>query len=204
MPLSDDELRDVLTRAEQIQLASRRSNLRSAELESVIAAAEEIGLERSAVERALRERLGLPAEPPAVGELCFARSADGNFYVAEVLSSSDDGLRVRFLRGAEHVVSPADIRPCQLLPGQRVVCNWPMWGKWTCTVVAFDADRGRVKLSDGWGSTKKFQIDEIWLPPQRRSDEARGSRARIYVRLVGAGLAIGALLGSLVTALVVG
>lgn len=91
MRLTDDELRDVLARAEEIQRASRHDEEMNAELEAVIGAAEEVGLARPAVERALRERLALSA-PPAVGTLTFARSTDDKFYVAEVLSISTEGV----------------------------------------------------------------------------------------------------------------
>ena len=136
MRLTDDELRDVLQRAEEIQHASRSEDEMHAELEAVIGAAEEVGLARSAVERALRERLNL-VRTPNVGALVFAKSADGKFYVAEVLSISPDGVRVRFLRGSEHVVAHDELRPASFIPGERVVCDWPWWGAWNCTVVAF-------------------------------------------------------------------
>ncbi|MDP9178308.1 MAG: tudor domain-containing protein, partial [Gemmatimonadota bacterium] len=132
MRLTDDEFRDVLTRAEEIQRASRHDNEMNAEIEAVIGAAEEVGLARPAVERALRERLALSV-PPAVGALTFARSTDDKFYVAEVVSISTEGVRVRFLRGGEHLVTLDELKPCAFLPGERVVCNWPWWGPWTCT-----------------------------------------------------------------------
>lgn len=199
MRLTDDELRDVLARAEEIQRASRHGAEMTAELEAVIGAAEEVGLARPAVERALRERLALPAAPPAVGALTFARSADDKFYAAEVLSVSAEGVRVRFLRGSEHVVTLDQLRPCAFLPGERVVCNWPWWGPWTCTVVGYDAVKQRVKLSDGW-DTKTFPIAEVWLADARKA-WASGARTRVYATLIGAGAGVGALVGSIITAL---
>lgn len=199
MRLTDDELRDVLARAEEIQRASRHGTEMTAELEAVIGAAEEVGLARPAVERALRERLALPAAPPAVGALAFARSADDKFYAAEVLSVSAEGVRVRFLRGSEHVVTLDQLRPCAFLPGERVVCNWPWWGPWTCTVVGYDPVKQRVKLSDGW-DTKTFPIAEVWLADARKA-RASGARTRVYATLIGAGAGVGALVGSIITAL---
>ena len=131
MRLTDDQLRDVLARAEEIERASRHSVEMRAELEAVIGAAEEIGLTRPAVERALREHLHLPAAAPAPGTLMFATSADSNAYAAEVVSVAEEGVRVRFLRGSEHVVTLDQLRPCSLIPGEKVVCNWPWWGPWT-------------------------------------------------------------------------
>jgi hypothetical protein len=200
MGLTHDELREVLARAQEIESASRDDERATVELEAVMAAAEEVGLPRSAVERALRERLDLPASPPAVGSLAFAQSADGKQYAAEVLAVTPSEVRVRFLRGSEHVVALDQLRPLAMIPGERVACYWPMWGPWTCTVVAYDAAKQKVKLSDGWGYTKTFPLAEVWLAP--RKAERTGSRVRIAVRLVGVGLGVGALLGSLITALV--
>jgi len=203
MRLTDDELRDVLARAEEIQRASLRGEEMNAELEAVIGAAEEVGLARSAVERALRERLALPAPPPAVGDLSFAASADGKFYVAEVLSIATDSARVRFLRGSEHLVTLDQLRPCAFIPGERVVCNWPWWGPWTCTVVAYDATTQLLKVSDGSGSMETFPVAEVWLKPARKAD-TRGDRTRLYATIIGAAATLGAVVGSLITALVVG
>lgn len=200
MRLTDDEFRDVLTRAEEIQRASRHVDETNAEMEAVIGAAEEVGLARPAVERALRERLALSA-PPAVGTLTFARSADGKFYVAEVLAISTEGVRVRFLRGSEHLVLPDELRPCSFIPGERVTCNWPWWGPWTCTVVAYHAASQYVELSDGWGSTETFPVADVWLTPPQKTDVARGARRRVYLKLIGAGAGLGALVGSIITAL---
>lgn len=127
MRLTDEELHDVLARADEIQRATVQGTERRAELEAVIAAAEGVGLSRDAVEQALRERLNL-AVPPAPETLTFATSADGKAYVAEVISISEDSARVRFLRGSEYLVTLDQLRPCALIPGERVVCHWPWWG----------------------------------------------------------------------------
>lgn len=166
----------------------------------MIQAAEEVGIPRAAVERALRERFGLPAQPPRAGALTFARSADGKYYVAEVLAATPDEVRVRYLRGSEHTVALDEQRPCAFLPGERVVCHWPWWGPWTCTVISFDAEKGRIKVSDGWGETRSFPIAEVWLDAPRDHASRRG-RARIYVTLLGAGAGLGAIIGSVITAL---
>lgn len=184
----------------EIQRATLHEDEMNEELEAVIGAAEEVGLARPAVERALRERLALPAPRPAVGTLAFARSADGKFYVAEVVSVSTEGVRVRFLRGGEHLVTLDQLRPCAFIPGERVVCNWPWWGPWTCTVVAYDAVKRRVKVSDGSGYTRTFGVAEVWLAAARKAG-ASGARTRVYATLIGAGAGAGALIGSIITAL---
>jgi len=198
--LTDEELRNVLARAEEIERAARQGDEWNAEVAAVIGAAEEVGLSRQAVERALTERLNLPAPPPGVGSLAWARSADGKFYVAEVLSISEEGARVRFLRGSEHRLPLDELRPCAFIPGERVACHWPMWGPWTCTVVGYDAAKQRVKLSDGWGYTRTFPVSDVWLAPAKADPGA--ARRRIYATLLGAGAAAGALIGAIVTALV--
>ena len=195
--LSDDELRDVLARAEEIERTTRRGSAWDVERAAVIGAGEEVGLSRRAIERALAERFNLPASPPVVGSLSWARSADGKFYVAEVLAVSDDSARVRFLRGGEHQLSLDELRPSAFMPGERVACDWPMWGPWTCTVLSYDAAKQRVKLSDGWGYTRSFPISQVWLAPA----EAGTGRRRLYIALLTAGATAGAVIGSLITAL---
>jgi len=202
MQLTDDELQDVLTRAEEIQRGMRYGASMDAELRAVIGAAEEVGIARHAVERALRERLNLPLAPPAVGSLVFAKSADEKFYVAEVLSVSENDIRVRFLRGSEHSLTLDQLRPCSFIPGERIACYWPWWGPWTCTLVSYDAQKQRVKLNDGWGYTKSFPVSEVWLPPPKPSAEARTARKRLYMTLLGAGASLGAIVGSIITALI--
>ena len=198
MRLTDEELRKVLARAGEIDRAAPGEE-RQFEREAVIGAAEEAGMSRHAVERAMTELLGLPAVPPAVGSLAWARSVDGKFYVAEVAAVSEAGARVRFLRGSEHELPLGDLRPCAFVPGERIVCHWPMWGPWTCTVIGYDAERRRVKLSDNWGSAKSFPIAEVWLARARGDNGA--ARRRISVRLIGFGMAAGAAIGSIITAL---
>jgi hypothetical protein len=194
MRLTDKQLQDVLARAEELDRAANQPPSSSSDLAAFLGAAEEVGFSRQAVQQALAEQLDLPAAPPVVGALIWARAADGEFYVAEVLSSSEYTTQVRFLGGSEHALPLDELRSCALSPGARVVCNWPNWGKWTCTVMAYDSGKGRVKLSDGWGSTKWFPISEIWMA---RPKDATSHRRRLDAILIGAG----AVLGSLITAL---
>lgn len=196
MQLSDDELREVLTRAEEIQRNTRTVDTMQAEMEAVIGAGEAVGLARPALERALRERFDLAA-PLAAGTLVFAQSADGKYYVAEVVSAASDSVRVRYVRGSEHTVTPEQLRPCAFLPGERVVANWPWWGPWTCTVISYDAAKQKVKLTDGWGYTKSFPIAEVW-----QSGRKGGSgKFRIYATWLSVGAGVGAIVGSAITAL---
>lgn len=200
MSLTDEELRDVLARAEELDRASRDRVERKNQLAAVIGAAEEAGFSRQAVERALAERLNLPAKPLVAGDLAWARSTDGRYYVAQVLATSEESVQVKFLRGSEQRLTPEELRPCAFMPGVRVTCEWPMWGPWTCTVVSYDAAKQRVRLSDGWGYTKTFPVSEVWL--STASSDARGARRRLYATLLGVGAAAGALIGAIITAAV--
>ncbi len=200
MPLTDEELRDVLARAEELDRAARDQVERKHELAAVIGAAEEAGFSRQAVERALSERLHLPAKPLVAGDLAWARSTDGRYYAAEVLAVSEESAQVKFLRGSEQRFSPDELRPCAFTPGARITCDWPMWGTWTCTVVSYDAARQRVRLSDGWGYTESFPISEVWLSAVSR--DAKRAKRRLYATLLGVGAAAGALIGAIITAAV--
>ena len=104
-----------------------------------------------------------------------------------------------FLGGGEHRVTLDQMRPCAFIPGERVVCDWPWWGPWTCNVVAYDSIKERVKVNDGWGYTKTFPVSEIWLAPDKAKPTS--ARRRVYATLVGAGAGAGAIIGSIITAL---
>lgn len=194
MRLSDDELRDVLARAEEIQRGGRSIDTIQAEMEVVIGAGEAIGLARPALERALRERFAVASSP---GSLVFAQSADGKYYVAEVISVGADSIRVRYLRGSEHTVTPDQVRPCAFLPGEKVVANWPWWGPWTCTVISYDAAKQKVKVSDGWGDTKNFNIAEVWQSGRK----PWSGRFRIAATWLSVGIGLGTILGAALTRL---
>ena len=197
--LSDQDLRDVLARAEEIQKNSRNADYMRAEMEAVIGAGEAVGLNRPAVERALRERLELGViVAPEVGSLVFAQSADGKYYVAEVLSVRDDTLRVKYLRGSQHTVTLDQVRAASFLPGERVVANWPWWGPWTCTIISYDAAKEKVKLSDGWGDSKSFPISEVW----QTNRTAWSGKFRIAATWLSIGIGLGAILGATLTRLI--
>jgi hypothetical protein len=201
MSLSNDEVRDVLARAQEIQGSLRYGPGFTSEIESVVAAAEEVGISREAVERALRERLDLPLTPPEPGSLVFAHSTNGRYYAAEVLGVEEGAIQVRFLRGSQHRIAMDEFRPASLVPGAKVVCDWPWWGAWTCSIISFDSARQRVKVSDGWGYTRSFPLAEVWLPPRRAEQDALEARKRVYAKLLGVGAALGAVFGSLLTLL---
>ena len=197
MSFDNDEIRNVLARASQIE---QGESLSRSDIEALMAAAEEVGIPRAAVERAVRERLALQMKPPVIGQLTFARSADDKYYVAEVVAVTGEAYTVRFIRGSEHTVGLDELKPCSFLPGERVVVNWPWWGPWTCTVLSYDRDGGRVTVTDGWGETRDFGIGEVWLA-KPRSDRSR--RKRFIGALLGAASA-GAAIGAALTSFLIG
>jgi hypothetical protein len=67
-------------------------------------------------------------------------------------------------------------------------------------VVAYYAQERRVELSDGWGDTRTFSISEVWIAPAPKA-EVSGSRRRVSATLISAGAGLGALIGSIITAL---
>ncbi|NUQ12256.1 MAG: hypothetical protein HUU26_08020 [Gemmatimonadaceae bacterium] len=200
MHLSDDELKAVLARAEEIQATSPSPGAVQAELETIVRAGEAVGLTRAALERAFLERTGVSLLAPTPGMLVFAESADRRCYVAEVVDVQDETVRVRFLRGSEHVVTRDRLRPCTFLPGERVYVDWPWWGPWNCSVISYDAARGWVKVSDNWGSTKSFRISEVWISPHQPGGGVSSGKARLRGAWIG-GAAAGAVIGSLLTML---
>src|SRR5690606_6864360 len=135
MTITDDDIRAIIARAEVLH---RRGDPSSDDTEALVRAGEELGISKSAMQRAVRERLGAQVRP-AAGQLVFARSADDRFYAAEGLSTAESGYSVRFLRGGERGVAADELRECPFLPGDRVTCSWPGWGTWTGTVVKYDA-----------------------------------------------------------------
>lgn len=192
--LDNDEIRNVLARASEIQDGAEPSHV---DVETLMLAAEEVGISRAAVERALRERMLLPSKPPVVGQLSFARSADDKYYVAEVVSAAPEGFTVRFLRGGQHTVQLDDLRPCSFLPGERVVVNWPWWGPWTCTVLSHDASERRIMVTDGWGETREFSIRDVWIAPRRKIGSRRNRLIGALLAAATAGVGLGAYLASL-------
>ncbi len=192
MHLSDEQLRAVLARAEDIQRSSSVSNAWNTEVQLIVEAAEELGLSRQSIERALAERRDFFPEPPRVGQLTWARSTDGKYYVAQVLGVSSNGATVQFLRGGELNVGADGLRPCAFLPGERIACDWPWWGPWTCSVVGYEPDSRMVRLNDGWGASESFHIADVWIAP----DKKPVTRSRLLWKMMAIGAAMGTVVGA--------
>ena len=193
--ISPELLKSVLARAEEIQAASDISASDDA-VTQIVKAATEAGLSEDAIMQAIRERLGVVTEPLTQGSMVFAKSADGYFYAAEVMSMSAGTASVRFMAGAELTLARSDLRPLQLTPGQKVFCPWPDWGWWNCTVVKYDAQSQMIEVSDGWSQeTESFSLGSVRLA---KGDSQKEIPLMVRVKWWGA-MAVGIALGSAVT-----
>jgi hypothetical protein len=194
--LTEEQIVEVLSRAEEIHLREALADTTAGEFESVLRAAEELGLPRAAVERAIRERYGLPLEPPKQGDLAFAKSADGHYYVSDVVSVDSASARIRFVRGEEHSLPLHEVYPCAFLPGMKVVARWPFWGWSNVDVVSYNAAKKRVKVTDGW-SDKTFSLADIRMQRPRPPKTTRRSKA--YYAIFALGAIAGGAIGAIVT-----
>jgi hypothetical protein len=199
MPLSEDDVNAVLLRADQIQRAAVRG-ANEAEIQRFIERAEASGYSKAAVLQALRERFGVAAAPVATGDRVFARSSDGKYHVATVVSNAPGETRVRYLRGTEQSLPSDEVRPFVLAPGERVSVNWPMWGPWSCELLYYDEANGVVTLSDRWGSEKTFPIAEIWIEPPR-TEPGFGSFL-MWAAVLGSGAVIGGILTTIISRII--
>ena len=191
--LSEEDIKCVLSRAEEIHL----EGLGTSNRDDVIVAAEEAGLPRSAVERALREKLDHFVDPPEIGELVYARSSDDHLYVARVLEVSEDQAKVQFLKGGERKSPIGDLRPCSFFPGEKTSVHWPVWGWWDVTVLNYDADEKKVRVDDGWGTEEWFPLSEF------RLETSKPKRKRVTAFLYHLAMIAGsASAGALITWLV--
>ncbi len=192
--ISPDLLKSVLTRAEEIQASSALSPSEDT-VSMIVKAATEAGLSEDAVMQAIRERVGVVTETLNPGSLVFAKSADGYFYVAEVVSVGSNSVKVRFMAGAESTLSNSDLKPLQLTPGQKVFCPWQDWGWWNCVVVRYDSVEREVEVSDGWSPTTiRFSLSSIRLA---KADVNAEIPFMVRVKWWGAMLAGGAIGGAI-------
>ncbi len=190
--LKQEQIREVLARAEEIEQESGPWR-NSADAEALLRAAEEVGISRDAMIQAIQEFSPMIV-PPEVGSRVFARSSDDHFYVADVIDASEGGVRVRFLQGSEHTVPTSDIRPLDLLPGQKLMCNWKGWWGWgTASIVSYNPKTERVEATDGF-MTKKFRLHDVRL---RERQERPFARKVMFWLFTAA--ALGGAAGSLIT-----
>jgi hypothetical protein len=194
--LTEEQVREALSRAEELHLRAALEEGDNPAFESVLGAAEEMGIPRDAMLQALQEKLGKPMETPSVGQLVFARSADNNYYVAEVVEAQKGKVRVRFLSGGEDTLSEDALRPCKFVPGMKVTVQWPIWGWYKSDLVSYDEKKKKLLVSDGW-QEKKFNISEVRLDAEK--EKGHNARAKLYWTLITVGMALGGPIGALIT-----
>lgn len=197
--LSQEQVREVLQRAGEIDQMRLRGIEDLSDVDTVIAAAQEVGVSREAIVQAMQEQLDLLGEPPTAGDRVFAKSANGKFYPAEVTRVNEGTMVVRFLSGGETTLSSKDIRPFNVTPGSKLVCNWPDWGWWTCTVLAYDEAAGKVRISDNWGSEETVALTEVYLDSKQFEQRGASLWSRISWQAGLLFAAGGGILGSLAT-----
>jgi hypothetical protein len=154
--LSDEELKETLTRAREITLQSQELASPEAEYEHYLQAAEEVGIAREAVLQALRERLLIPGESFVEGAQVFARSVDGCWYPATVVKVEGPSATVRFANGSEHACAPEELRPMSLVPGRKIQADLKDWGWWDAVVERYEPEKERVHIvHDDWTGEKE-------------------------------------------------
>ncbi|GMV89433.1 MAG: hypothetical protein AMXMBFR81_23640 [Chthonomonas sp.] len=168
--LSPEQAREVLARAEEIQRRMDAGEVHTVGTDALLAAAEEAGLSREAIEQALAEVAPQPTQQVSPGQLVFALSADKKYYPAEVLATGPREVRVRFMSGGEHALVPEQVRPARFLPGEKITCPLPFWGWWACKVVKFDHKEMQVTVTDDW-NTFTFDVSKVRLDPPKDQEE---------------------------------
>ena len=162
--VENQELGEVLRRAQEIQDQTQLMLEPRPDLRAYVDAAEEAGIERDATMQALRERLSFPAEMFKPGEWVFAKSADGFFYVALLMSLEGRKATVQFLTGSDHMCDGNDLRLFSLTPGQKIGYfdkGSGMW--WEGRLESFNRLSKSVTVTQ-WGEQSTLPLEKIRLP----------------------------------------
>jgi hypothetical protein len=201
--LTETELAETVQRAREIADHSRELASPEAEYDAYLHAAEEMGIPREAMLQAIRERRVIPGETLEVGQRVFAPSADGFWYVAELLSLTEHTAKVRFLEGGEHTCATSDVRPLSLIPGRKLQGDIKGWGWYGCLVVRHDPAKDRVEvIHDDWAPSKewltmrKLRLTRDHVYPNRPKEKSAAEFTRgVLLRSVGVATAAGVLAG---------
>ncbi len=192
-PLTQDELNEVLRRAQQIQDVTAQP---APDLEEYVNAAEEAGISREATLQALRERLGYPVDTPLPGNLVFARSADGHFYIGKLERVDGQKATVKFLNGSVVPVTQGDLREITLGPGQKVNYFSPSTAMWLNAPVVRVNMEAMTATVNTWGTEETVPLEKVRLLTTQIGTVAR--QANVWLgsvfMAVGTGV-VGFLLG---------
>lgn len=196
MGILHNEMEEVLKRAQEIHDQTKHLAVTEDEVEGFVKAAEEAGLSRDATLQALRERLGYGEDAFEPGANVFAKSTDGHYYIAKVVSKSGTRATVRFCTGGEDTVSTIDLRAFSMVPGRKLQYFSPSSSWW------WDADVVRVNVEGGsitvrcWGMEETVPFEKVRLPKEHKplTSSERASLWMVGVSAALTGGAAGALL----------
>jgi hypothetical protein len=186
-----EQVGEVLRRAQEIQDQTAHLAASNAEIEQFVVAAEESGLSRDATLQALRERLTYKPDVYKENDFVFAKSADSRYYVARVLSAKDGVARVRYSMGGEDDVSFADLKVFSMVPGRRVTYFSPgnqWWFEGEVVKVDLAAEKVTMNL---WGTTETVRFDKIRLAPKSLTKSVVDFKATTTLWAVGLAAGIG-------------
>jgi hypothetical protein len=191
--LDETTLREVLLRAEEIDSGTQAGVKPAANFDEMVAAAEEAGLSRHAISQALRERFGWQGEALMPDTLVWAKSADGNSYLARVIGTTQESVKVRFLSGSDKTLPFVDIQEFSVIPGSTLSYNSPSWSSWiNAQVVRYNEDTRSVTFNT-WGTEETVTLDKVRLP-SKISDPMKTAQYWIYAVMLLSGGVIGALI----------
>jgi len=172
--LSEEELRAVTRRAEEIAAASASAGSLEASYDSCLRAMVEMGVPQEAALQALREHLNLHAADVEPGQRVFAPAADGFLYPATVESVQGGTAQVRFAAGGHAECQARDLHPFSLTPGTIVSACWKGDDSWyAARVRTWDAEKERVKVVYRLdGAVETVPLTRLRLAPPERTKRA--------------------------------
>jgi hypothetical protein len=199
--MRQDELHEVLTRAQEIDAGKGQTIEGNPEYDGLMQAAEEVGINRDSVLQALRERIGVKQEPFEPGEVVFARVPDGSYYPGTVIEEKDGMVNVDFLSGSKGEVPVTAVKKFQALPTQPIECQWKFLGWRPSIILKYDPKDQMAKVAGPMGRTQWCVLHELRMAADADSAEQASPKTNW---LVLAAIALGSgLLGSLLMWLVV-
>ncbi len=160
-PFSSEELTEILARAEEISSQRSESLLHSNEIEAILDAAEEAGLNREATLQALRERLAPPSADIVAGELVFAKSDDGHYYPARLIGMANHYADIHFISGTKTKIGIGDIKPFTITPGLKLQFQEQTFNYWTEGEVTRYNDEGRSVTFLYWGKEITVSLEKV-------------------------------------------
>jgi hypothetical protein len=191
--LSQEEMGEVLRRAQEIERQPLLLAGEPSELEQFVQAAEEAGISREATLQALRERLSPPVDQLAEGMLVFAKTERGHFYVGRVLGAEGLTARLMFLSGGEGTVDVRDIRPFSMTPGRHFEAF--VWGWWYRVELVRYNHESKAVTVNCWGSEATVPLEKVRLAAERKPRRhAWPTWATTFAAGVATGTGIGAAL----------